>query len=49
MAVWPGSPSRANAGAPGVDGTTFAALEAMGRGEWLAEITKDFDANNHPL
>src|SRR5215831_4070519 len=33
--------ARANAGAPGVDGMTFAAVEAMGQGEWLAAIRKD--------
>src|SRR5215831_17358144 len=30
--------ARANAGAPGVDGITFAMIEAAGLKEWLAEI-----------
>ena len=29
--------ARANGGAPGVDGVSFAAIEAKGLGEWLAE------------
>ena len=33
--------ARVNAGAPGVDGMTFAAVEAIGQEEWLAEIGKD--------
>jgi RNA-directed DNA polymerase len=33
--------ARANAGAAGVDGRTFAAVEAMGLEEWLAAIRKD--------
>ena len=37
----------ANAGAPGVDGMTFAAVEAMGQGEWLAAIRKDLVAKTY--
>jgi RNA-directed DNA polymerase len=33
--------ARANAGAPGVDGVSFAAAEAAGLEEWLAGIKKD--------
>lgn len=33
--------ARANGGAPGVDGVTFAAVEAAGREEWLSGIRKD--------
>ena len=39
--------ARANAGAPGVDGMTFAAVEAMGQGEWLAAIRKDLVAKTY--
>jgi RNA-directed DNA polymerase len=39
--------ARANAGAPGVDGMTFAAVEAMGLEEWLAAIRKDLDAKTY--
>jgi RNA-directed DNA polymerase len=36
--------ARANGGAPGVDGATFAMIEAAGLEEWLAEIRKDLVA-----
>lgn len=39
--------ARANAGAPGVDGMTFAAVEAIGQEEWLAEIGKDLVAKTY--
>jgi RNA-directed DNA polymerase len=39
--------ARANAGAPGVDGMTFAAVEAMGLEEWLAEIRKNLVAKTY--
>src|SRR6201984_2506400 len=33
--------ARANAGAPGVDGTTFAAIEAKGEERWLAGLREE--------
>ena len=33
--------ARANAGAPGVDGMTFAAIEARGVEEWLAGLREE--------
>jgi RNA-directed DNA polymerase len=33
--------ARANAGAPGVDGVTFTAIEKVGLKEWLAGVRKD--------
>jgi RNA-directed DNA polymerase len=33
--------ARANAGAPGVDGMTFAAIEALGLEEWLAGLREE--------
>ena len=32
--------ARANGGAPGVDGVTFAAIESAGLGEWLSGVGK---------
>jgi RNA-directed DNA polymerase len=39
--------ARANAGAPGVDGMTFAAVEATGLEEWLADLRKDLVAKTY--
>ena len=39
--------ARANKGAPGVDGATFAMIEASGREEWLAAIRKDLVAKTY--
>ena len=39
--------ARANKGAPGVDGVTFAMIEASGREEWLAAIRKDLDVKTY--
>jgi RNA-directed DNA polymerase len=39
--------ARANAGAPGVDGMTFAAIEAAGLEEWLAGIQEDLIAKTY--
>jgi RNA-directed DNA polymerase len=33
--------ARANAGAPGVDGMTFAQIDASGREAWLAGVRKE--------
>src|SRR5229473_1975593 len=38
---------RANRGAPGVDGVTFAAIEAAGLEEWLAGLRKDVVAKTY--
>jgi len=35
--------ARANAGAPGVDGVTFAAIEASGLEEWLARLREELE------
>src|SRR5919199_4033437 len=40
--------ARANKGAPGVDGVTFAMIEAAGREEWLAAVRKDLVAKTYP-
>jgi RNA-directed DNA polymerase len=39
--------ARANGGAPGVDGESFAAIEAAGLEAWLAGIRKDLDAKTY--
>ena len=39
--------ARANKGAPGVDGVTFAMVEAASREEWLAAIRKDLVAKTY--
>src|ERR671939_56021 len=39
--------ARANKGAPGGDGVTFAMIEAVGREEWLAAIRKDLVAKTY--
>src|SRR4249920_4038936 len=39
--------ARADKGAPGVDGVTFAMIEAAGREEWLAAIRKDLVAKTY--
>jgi len=38
---------RANDGAPGVDGVSFAMIEAEGREEWLAGIRKDLQEKTY--
>ena len=39
--------ARTNGGAPGVDGESFAAIEAAGLEEWLAGIRKDLAARTY--
>jgi RNA-directed DNA polymerase len=39
--------ARANGGAPGVDGVSFAMIEAAGLEEWLAGIRKDLVAKTY--
>src|SRR4030095_4894954 len=39
--------ARTNGGAPGVDGESFAAIEAVGLEEWLAGIRKDLVAKTY--
>jgi RNA-directed DNA polymerase len=39
--------ARANAGAPGVDGVTFAMIEAAGSGEWLARLREDLRSKTY--
>src|SRR5438477_159793 len=39
--------ARANAGAPGVDGTTFAQIEAEGLEAWLASLREELDSKTY--
>src|ERR687886_98153 len=39
--------ARANKGAPGVDGVTFAMIDAAGREEWLAAVREDLVAKTY--
>ena len=39
--------ARANAGAPGVDGVTFAMIEAAGSQEWLARLREDLRSKTY--
>jgi RNA-directed DNA polymerase len=39
--------ARANAGAPGVDGVTFAAIEAAGLDEWLAGLRNELTTKTY--
>ena len=39
--------ARANAGAPGVDGVTFAEIEASGLEEWLAGLREELIAKTY--
>jgi RNA-directed DNA polymerase len=39
--------ARANRGAPGVDGVTFAAIESAGLEEWLAGLGRDLVAKTY--
>src|SRR4051794_41631335 len=39
--------ARANKGAPGVDGVTFATIEAAGREEWLAAGREELRAQKY--
>ena len=39
--------ARSNGGAPGVDGVSFAAIEAAGLAEWLAGIRKELVAKTY--
>ena len=39
--------ARANGGAPGVDGVTFAAIEAAGLEEWLAGLREELRGKTH--
>ena len=39
--------ARANAGAPGVDGVTFAMIEAAGSEEWLARLREDLHSKTY--
>src|SRR5262245_56308785 len=40
--------ARAHAGAPGVDGKVFAAIEASGLEEWLAGLRGELISKTHP-
>src|SRR5204862_2285888 len=40
--------ARANAGAPGVDGVTFAQIEASGVEAWLAGLREDLVTKTYP-
>jgi RNA-directed DNA polymerase len=39
--------ARFNSGAPGVDGVTFAEIEAAGRGEWLSRLREDLRSRTY--
>ena len=39
--------ARSNAGAPGVDGVTFAEIETAGREEWLARLREDLRSKTY--
>ena len=39
--------ARANAGAPGVDGVTFAMIEAAGSEEWLARLREELRSKTY--
>ncbi len=41
--------ARANAGAPGVDGVTFAEIEAAGLEEWLAGLREELRRATHRM
>src|ERR1700674_5850764 len=41
--------ARANAGAPGTDGMTFAAIEASGLDRWLAGLREDCQHLHEPV
>jgi len=40
---------RANAGAAGVDGETFARIETRGRERWLGELREELISGQYPL
>src|SRR6185369_2861143 len=39
--------AKENRGAPGVDGVTFAAIEAQGREPWLAELARELQETRY--
>jgi RNA-directed DNA polymerase len=39
--------AKANKGAPGVDGQTFAGIESQGLGKWLAELRKELRTRSY--